>query len=310
MTNWHTPYTCLMSELPLKLHCIGEWNYRQRDKPANVINISLTRAFFLLFQNSIVVSHRPAADFLLIIVSRILRNRVILVLHGQKSRSSNGIRLLTKEIFYRLLPRLMFIRARDIVGIQQEVIKSFGYFDATVINPWCLSPPPCKPELKVPTRCVVVANDLSRNHFDKDYLLKLHNSILPVSVIGRNSDRVKDLYPFKFIETASYADYLDELDKGGFAVNCLLKPEAPYNLGLLECLSAGMPLISVFRDDLVFLSDSAFIMSGEDLQTLKYETSDVLLIEAKLKQLKKVVDSSFSRSRFIKSWTSLLKNND
>ncbi len=305
ISNWHTTYSELLSKVFKKATIFRKWDYDQRNFPRNFQKISFLALLFKIKKGDILISNKPIYDLPIIFLALLKKIKIKVVLHGEISRASTGFRLILKRKFYNLLLYLLPSKEKSFVSIQNSVRRSYGFKNSHVIQPYV--------ELKEKivinlNRSVLVANNLSRNHFDKDFLNYVHKNIAPLTVIGRDNTNMMEIYPFNFVTPTSKNEFFFELKKGGIAINCLLPPEASYNLGLLDCISIGMPIVSIFRDDSIFKEGSFTLKNNtKSLQAIRENLKNKNLIEKKIAILRDKANEEFNFNKFANNWLDAIK---
>ena len=138
--------------------------------------------------------------------------------------------------------------------------------------------------------------------------ITVHSNIAPLTVIGRENNNIKEKYPFKFITPSKKSEFFLELDKGGICINCLVYPEASYNLGILDCIAVGMPLISIYRDDLVFRDGSLLLENNSNsLKVIKRNLLQKEFLKKNIKNLRDKASIEFGFSKFRDNWLNAIK---
>ena len=305
ISNWHTSYSELLSKVFIKANIFREWDFDQRNFPDNFKHFSLLNVFLTIKKGDTLIANKAIYDLPIIIFAMFRRVNIVIVLHGEINRASSGLKLKIKKLFYQLLCFSLPNKERSFVCIQESVRDSFKFKNAYVIQPFVKLRQISEIDI---TRSVVVANKLSRFHFDKEFLLLVHRNIAPLTVIGRDNNNLKGKYPFKFITPSKKSEFFLELDKGGICINCLVYPEASYNLGILDCIAVGMPLISIYRDDLVFRDGSLLLENNSN--SLKVINRKLLQKEFLKKNIKKLRDKAsieFGLSKFRDNWLNAIK---
>ena len=96
---------------------------------------------------------------------------------------------------------------------------------------------------------------------------------------------------------------MTELKKGGICINCLIYPEASYNLGILDCISVGMPIISIYRENILFNKGSFILEKNvQSLKELNKNVFDETILNQKVEILRNKARSEFGFSNFKKKW--------
>ena len=305
ISNWHTSYSELLSKVFNKACIFREWDFDQRNFPNNFKKISLFNVFLKIKKGDTLIANRAIYDLPIIIFAIFRKSKIIIVLHGEISRASSGLKLKLKKVFYKFLCFLLPNKERSFVCIQDSVRASFDFKKAYVIQPFV----EIREKLEINTsRAVFVANKLSRDHFDKSFLFFIHKNIAPLTIIGRDNNDLKEKYPFNFVTPSNKNEFFQELRKGGISINCLVYPEASYNLGVLDCISFGMPLISIYRDDLLFKDGSLILEKNSDsLEELKRNLLDKELLNSKIDKIRDKAKIEFSISKFNNNWLNAIK---
>ena len=305
ISNWHTTYSELLSKVFKNAIVFRKWDLDQRDFPKNFKKMSIFFILFKIKKGDTLISNKAIYDLPIIFLAILKKINIKVVLHGEISRASKGIKLKIKRKFYNFLCKILPSKEKSFISIQNAVRKSYGFKNSHVIQPYV--------ELKEKSiinlnRSVLVANNISRAHFNKDFLNYVHQNIAPLTVIGRDNAVMKESYSFNFVVPDCKNEFFNELNKGGIAVNCLMPPEASYNLGLLDCIAVGMPIISIYRQDL-FFKDGSFTLNNnsKSLQEIKKNLNNKDLIENKIKILRDKAKEEFNFNKFANNWLDAIK---
>ena len=305
ISNWHTSYSELLSKVFKKAIIFRKWDFDQRDFPENFEQISLTKVFLKLKKGDTLILNKAIDDLPIIILALLKKVKVVIVLHGEITRNSSGIRLLFKRVFYDILRTILPAGDSSFVCIQKSVKDSFKFRNSNVIQPFAVLKEKSPINLN---RSVVVGNNISRKHFNKDFLNYINKNIAPLTVIGRDNKSLTEKYPFNFITPNNKKEFNAELKKGGLAINCLMSPEASYNLGILDCIIVGMPLISIYREDLIFKEGSILINEKfNSYEKVIENLNNKSFIEKKIKILREIVEKEFSFEKFARNWENAIK---
>lgn len=288
-----------------EFYVLNGWDFDQRELPKNVALIRKINALRLIIRSRVTfISNKFFSDILLIVLLRIFGAKILVVIHGQASRGSSPARSLLKVYLYHFIILLLLIPKKNVICIQNRVKDSFRFKEAHVIEPYSAIKSPVKAYQldKSILRCIVVANNLSRDHFDKDFLLKVHYQVGAVTILGRDNTSLKNRYPFEFLEAVNEYEYFELLQKADIAVNCLKNPEAPYNLGVLDCISISLPLISVYRPDLIFDCKAAFIPELSGFDDVCKGIKDISIVEQKIMTSHNILKTNFGFTSFKHKW--------
>lgn len=305
ISNWHTSYSELLSKVFKKAIIFRKWDFDQRDFPKNFRHLSLFKVILKIKRSDILICNKAIYDLPVIIFALLKKAKIVIVLHGEITRASSGFKLKIKTIFYKILSLVLIDKERSFVCIQNSVRKSFGFKDAHVIQPFLKLREKSEINLQ---RAVVVANNISRDHFDKEFLIYIHQNIAPITIIGRDNSELQEKYPFNFCVPKNKTEFLNEIKKGGICINCLIYPEASYNLGILDCISVGMPIISIYRENILF-NKGSFILekNAKSLKELNKNIFDETTLNKKIEILRNKAKSEFGFSDFKKKWVYVIQ---
>lgn len=311
-TNWHTSYCSLLAKCFSKLNVVGGWDFDQRNLPDSV-RISSWRDIvrdLLSNRDATLIANSVPRDMLLILLVATLGGRVVGVVHGQATRGGGAVRTACKRLFYQAVQFLLRSRFRY-VCIQSEVARSFGFKDYEIVEPmveFAVFSQPRKP----PRRFVIVANDFSRSHFDKNLPRALIEAGEEVVLVGKGNRDFQG-QGFSVIECADQTAYIGVLSVGGFYLNVLCEPEAPYNLGFLEAVSFGLPCVQLARRDMLPSDGDAFLVKQDALSSDQgglcrdligwADSSDAI---ASVGRLQRKVVARFGVDRFVSQWREII----
>lgn len=301
VTNWHTPYTIMLSKIFESMIVCGDWDYDQRDLPEGCDLISFSDIPYdkIMADDIFIFNHAPSDLISILRTFLFTRAKMVLVVHGELNRVGNNvIKRFVKKVFYRGLGAL-FVKRGGVVCIQEKVKKSYGFSQSAVsIEPFYADPGVAN-EFKKNDRFVLVANSFRREHFNKSVPKAIKNLGFDVDLIGRDNDDFKD--DFNLITPSNQSEYFAELSKGGVFLNVLTPPEAPYNLSLLDAIGVGLPIVEVSRPDSVILAPIESIDASRILTSAKVEdwlTQASLDTDAN----KSILRSRFSIELFEQKW--------
>jgi glycosyltransferase involved in cell wall biosynthesis len=306
--NRHTAYLYLLSKTGHNFYVLAaeEWGESaQRPLPSNVNILRGREARINDFD--VVIGHDPLYDLLRLGLKALHSGvRYIQVFHGRRQRTGyrrSKVKALVKaaygEVILTLFAGLKGVRS---VFISESVRTSWS-LPGFVIQPG-IPIDEMMPHNGAVGSLLIVGNDLHREHFDFDAILRLCKS-LPVRIVGRNP-RIPEARP------ASSWEELKRLYSTHRAyINVTREPEDGYNLATLEAMASGMPVVTLAHptspvhdgyNGLVARNTGELIEKGQRLLR-DWKLAKELGINAR-----RTIVSEFSMGQFVRRWSDVLNS--
>ncbi|QCJ45908.1 glycosyltransferase [Haloprofundus sp. MHR1] len=299
--NRHTPYLYLLSRADVNLYVVNRWEEETRPIPENVKMIDKIDEE-LIKRMDAVISHQLSDLWPLLPKSAIHRTKLIQVIHGNRKHpgsDQNYMRQKAKSGLAHALRPLVKQDKFDVVFISKFVAETWP-FEGTTIRHGI--PTEQFPEWSGAKQSgVVVANHLERPHFRTNALKYLLEKT-SIKIVGKNPS----------IEEASpegWTTLLQTYKSHRYYLNLTKPPENSYNLGLLEAMAAGLPIITWEHPNQIIQDgvEGFVVANAEEAYTRIEQLRNNRELASSLGQnAKRFVEEEYDIKRFTVHWEQLI----
>jgi hypothetical protein len=217
---------------------------------------------------------------------------------------SHGFRRKVRWLVKRFILELaMHLGRLEVCAISEWKMQTWNIPGAKVIP---TPPSPTQPvQIGLPVRAVIVGNRLmEREEIDRDLIVDLLGTDLPISVLGDNS-RIP-----KSVSFSKRSDFLEALSRHQIFIFSAKFPfEDGYNLAMLEAMQSGMAVVGLRHPrSLIEEGKNGYQCrnSGELAERVRKLIQDPALVRRFGERSKQIVAERFPPEAFVRDWTKLL----
>lgn len=310
--NSHTGWHYLLSKVGVCFSVLGGWNYKNRNLPVNFNLISIEDVNWK--EVNVLLVHRMLSDLPLILKAGIKRKRIIMVFHGRKSRQTE--KLYRKIIKYSYFAFFDFFIKKlfDIkyVFITPCVKESWGRVGEVILPGIDLNDFIVERKLNEKPTIAIVGNNLKRSHFKYELIDVIAETGLNVKLIGAGNECLKGSQNISIVQPLCFDDYLNEIGSCKYYFSLLSEPEEGFNLGLLEAMAVGLPVIALNHPTSPVRHNVNGFVFFDDVSLLNVLSSTLSISDEEYERLStnamNTISLCFPLSEYVMKWNKVLAN--